>query len=284
LGGPDAIATVVNARGQVGGFSFTSDVNPVTGVPTQHPFLWQGGEMQDLGTIGGSLLCSVNDINNRGEIIGSMSTAGDQEIHPFLWDGRTLLDLGTLGGDFGFANEINALGEVVGVATNLNNQAQFAFLWNNGTMTNLGVVEGDVCSAAMAINSKGQIVGISDDCAGNNANAFLWERGSIINLNAFVPPDSAVQLTVGLSINERGQIAAQGVLANGDIHAFVLIPCGKGTEGCRDAAESATPVARNNSMHHSNSSAMAPRVTVGTAWRARLAQRYHLPGMGTPKD
>ena len=47
----------------------------------------------------------------------------------------------------------------------------------------------------------------------------------MIDLNTLVPPDSGVQLTFEASlINERGEIAAQGVLADGDTHAFVLIP------------------------------------------------------------
>jgi len=146
-----------------------------------------------------------------------------------------------------------------------------------------GAMKADACSGAMAINSKEQIVGESDDCTGNNAHASLWEKSSIIDLNSFVPLGSGVQLTVGLSINERGEIAAQGVLSNGDIHAFVLIPCGEGTEGCRDAAESTTVV---TPAHASNGGTMLPqfRPTPSAAWRSRLAHRYHIPGVEAPKE
>jgi probable HAF family extracellular repeat protein len=289
LGGPDAIADIVNARGQVAGYSFTdSVVNPATGIPTEHPFLWEKGKMRDLGTIGGTVVAAVNDINNQGQIVGDMTVAGDQSVHPFLWNGRSLQDLGTLGGDFGFANAVNERSEVVGVATNQNNQAALAFLWKNGAMTNLGVVGEDVCSTAMAINSKEQIVGGSDDCAGGNANAFLWERNSIIGLNSFIPSGSGVRLTVGLAINERGEIAAQGVLSNGDIHAFVLIPCEKGIDGCRDAAENTTTANQNKRAPTFNNSTM-PQLAhrpneVMAAWRARLVRRYHIPGLGAPTD
>jgi probable HAF family extracellular repeat protein len=73
-----------------------------------------------------------------------------------------------------------------------------------------------------------QVVGASAaDCAGNNASAFLWENGSSVDLNTLVISNpSGAQLTIALSINERGEIAAQGVLPNGDVHAFLLVPSG----------------------------------------------------------
>jgi probable HAF family extracellular repeat protein len=247
LGGPDAIAEFINERGQVAGHSFTNSTpNPVidacggftTEVPTDHPFIWDGGQMTDLGTLGGT--CGFpNHMNGRGQVVGLSDLAGDSTEHPFLWTkGEGMKDLGTLGGDFGSANWLNDAGEVVGFAATQDDQAFFAFLWIDGKMTNLGIVAGDPCSVAYAINSQGQIVGSSGDCSGNGLHAFLWEDGSITDLNAFVSTASGVQLTDALSINESGEIAAQGVLANGDVHAFVLIPCemdNSDSEGCRDA-------------------------------------------------
>ena len=102
-------------------------------------------------------------------------------------------------------------------------------------MTDLGVFAGDQCSVAYVINSGGQTVGTSDDCSGNNAHALLWENGSMSDLNTLIPAGSGVQLTVGLGINEQGQIAAQGLLPNGDIHAFLLTPCDEKHPGeCED--------------------------------------------------
>src|SRR5215831_12355069 len=89
-----------------------------------------------------------------------------------------------------------------------------AFLSRKGVMDDLGVLEGDLCSVAYAINSKQQIVGHSDDCNGGNSHAFLWQNGVLLDLNSFLPPDSGVVLTIALSINESGQIAALGLLPN----------------------------------------------------------------------
>ena len=277
LGGPDALAELVNDRGQVAGWSLTnSTVNPTTGIPTQHLFLWENGRMKDLGTLGGTAVYLINSLNERGQIVGGMNVTGDQSFHPFFWDGYSLRDLGTLGGDFGSSDWVSETGQVVGWATTAGNQALHAFLWNRGVMTDLGVLEGDLCSIAYNINSGGQTIGTSDDCSGNNAHAILWENGSISDLNTLIPAGSGVQLTVGLGINEQGQIAAQGVLPNGDIHAFLLTPCDEnhsGVEGCDydlvdvpEAVGQNSPVVRNASGHALQQSLM------------RLMNRYHFPG------
>src|SRR5262249_49234499 len=113
--------------------------------------------------------------------------------------------------------------------------AAHAFLWNHGRMVDLGVIAGDQCSIAYVINAREQVVGGSDDCFGNNPRAFIWENSSIADLNRLIPAGSGVQLTVAVGLNEAGEIAAQGVTSNGDLHAFLLIPCDEnhpGLEGC----------------------------------------------------
>ena len=104
-------------------------------------------------------------------------------------------------------------------------------------ITDLGTVGGDTCSTAQSVNSGGQIVGGSFDCgAPEFAHAFLWENGGpVVDLNTLMAPGSGLTLVFAASINDRGEIAGDGLLSNGDNHAFLLIPCDEhhpGVEGC----------------------------------------------------
>jgi len=240
LGGTDSCAVLINQRGQVAGYSFTD----TSSNPPVHPFLWHHGTMRDLGTLGGTFA-----LNNRGEVAGPSFLAGDSVCHPFLWRRGELSDLGTLGGDTGIAESLNDAGDVVGEADLpgasgpcFGPQAHHAFRWRRGVMTDLGTQDGDPCSLALSINSLGQIVGASTDCS-NFLHAFLWEKGGpMIDLNSFVPASSNLTLIAATLINDRGEIAAQGFLSNGDTHAILLIPCDEeqgDRDGCEDESASA---------------------------------------------
>jgi len=210
-------------------------VNPGTRSPTLHPFLWDGDEMKDLGTLGGTL-AFANAINNRGQIAGASTLADDSAFHAFLWNKGKLIDFGTLGGDFVESIGLNEAGEVVGRADLPASLTYHAFLAKNGVMTDLGTQDGDPCSDAISINEKNQIVGYSEDCSGNFGHAFLWESGHMTDLNAFVPGSSNLTLTVATFINDRGEIAAEGMLPSGEQRAVLLVPCNgeeSDASGCR---------------------------------------------------
>ena len=240
LGGPDALAQVMNERGQIAGFSYTnSTANSTTGIPTQDPFLWQGGAMIDLGTLGGTRGLA-NWLNGRGQVVGQSNLAGDNTSHPFFWDKKTgLKDLGNFGGNGnnGAANWINDEGDVVGWADLPGSQAYHAFLWKHGVMTDLGTPIGDECSIAYAINSKRQVVGESWSPCNGNGNTWLWENdGRPMSLDTLILPGSGVLMYDAWYINDRGEIPGSGVLlSTGDLHAVLLIPCDEehpDVEGC----------------------------------------------------
>jgi probable HAF family extracellular repeat protein len=270
LGGPDAFAVFVNDIGQVAGISLIDETDPFS-----HAFLWQNGKMHDIGTLSGGNFSQPNYLNNRGQVVGSSTLAGDAITHPYLWDHGKLTDLGTFGGTFGEATWINDAGEVVGQANHAGDVIHTTFLWKDGVMKDLGVVKGDKCSGAYSINSKGQIVGSSGDC-GLSIHGFLWEDGHMIDLNSLIAP--GVQLRFGININDRGEIAAVGKVPNSSDpdfynlydHAFLMIPCDENhrdTQGCKDDAESTAPQT-SPAGHHATSRTLP-------LFRTRESYRHH---------
>jgi probable HAF family extracellular repeat protein len=286
LGGPDSWAAFVNERGQIAGWSYTdSTPNATTGVPTQHPFLWENGKMQDLNTLGGTFAVvgslaggGGGAVNNRGQVVGTSNLAGDQTYHPFLWDRGVLTDLATLGGDNGEAYWINDAGQIVGRTDTSGNASHHAVLWDRGTMTDLGVAAGFPCSTAIDINERGQVIIDTGICNVGGGPGLLWENGGpSVDLNTLLLPGSG--LTVGdvNYINDRGEIAATGMLPNGDLHAVLLVPCDyahRGMDGCDyDMVEASAAVSQAGPAVGNASSRGLPRSAVRGTSRYRLTGR-----------
>src|SRR5579885_2041648 len=116
FGGNWSVANAVNDRGQVVGVatnaipdSFPATLNafgffdfpyPDWGATQNRAFLWQHGQLQDLGTLGGAYAQAVA-INAGGQVAGLSTTTaitnpttGLPTVHPFVWDQGTMRDLG----------------------------------------------------------------------------------------------------------------------------------------------------------------------------------------------
>jgi probable HAF family extracellular repeat protein len=290
--GTDAFAYYINERGQVAGTSFTNTtINPVTGTPTQDPFLWENGTLTDLGTLGGTS-GQPNALNNKGQVVGDSNLAGDLITDAFLWEGGKLKDLGTLPGGIGSsAIWINDTGQIVGGSFTPNPSSPFhAVLWNNNAITDLGTVAGDMCSGALGVNSKGQITGFSSvDCM-VNTHAFLWEDGQLIDLNMFNHPGSGLdQLLLAYNINDSGEIAGLGVppgVEPADVftlgHTFVLIPCDEshpGVEGCDYSMIEASTVASGSTASVKPAQRGTSNHMPRTALSRRRSNRFHFPAI-----
>jgi probable HAF family extracellular repeat protein len=159
-------------------------------------------------------------------VVGGSNLAGDLVTKPILWSkSEGMKDLGTLGGTFGHPDWINDEGEVVGLSYLPGDQVGHAFLWRRGVMIDLGTLGSDPDSEAQSINSHGQIVG-GDGGPSGDLHGWLWEHGGpIVDLNRLILPGSGLTVLGGNIINDRGEIAAAGMLPNGDTHAILLIPC-----------------------------------------------------------
>jgi probable HAF family extracellular repeat protein len=272
LGGPDADAVFINERGQVAGFSYTNSIpNASTGFPTVDPFIWENGKMTDLGTLGGTVGFPTG-LNSRGQVIGQSSDAEDPgacapsvsdlaNCFPFLWDGEKLINMYTnsVGGSFVTASAINDAGEVAGAAAFPNHPFDAA-IWRNGVVTDLGVVPGDCFSLALVINSKGQVAGGSFPCDFSAEHAFLWDKGTILDLTALISPKSTAQMVEPNAINDRGEIASDGLPAGctdftSCSQAYVLISCddADSSDGeCGDQALREEPIQNNVTLPHQN--------------------------------
>jgi probable HAF family extracellular repeat protein len=296
LGGPDSFPSAggINQRsGLVAGGSYTNSTpNPVTGIPTQDPFLWRNGQMLDLGTLGGANGFAAV-ANSQGQVVGQSNLAGDLTYHPFLWDKKKgLIDLGTFGGSNGLATWINDAGEVAGEADFPGDATHDAFLWRRGALLDLGNL--GVTSYGYAINSNTQVVGASRiDATPGNARAFLWENGGpMVDLNTLIPSNSSLLLAYAVNINDQGEIAGLGVPAGcqpADYllcgHAYVLIPDGD----CDDDCEGRIAATRNNAAPAQDAAAMKQGseslISPIERFRSTMRQRYHLPGQpSAPRD
>ena len=284
-----AQAFAVNERGQVAGISSTNTtLNGTTGAPTIRPFVWERGRMINLGTLGGTLSAVDGPalvMNNRGQVAGTSTLAGDATYHPYFWNHGVMTDVGTLGGDTGFVTWINDAGAIVGTADlpgPSGSQSHHAFLWRNGVMTDLGTL--GATSHAEGINSAGQIVGRSKPTPDSPVqHAFIWENGGpMVDLNTLIAGDSPLLLEEGGNINDRGEIAGRGVPPGCDDvdacgHAFLLIPC-TSDASCESSGNVTTATSQQPSLTRPRSTAsLRTPSQIQNEWQTHLARRRMAP-------
>ena len=197
-------------------------------------------------------------LNERGQVLGTMNLTGDKTWRSFLWDRGVVTDLGTLGGIITTAQWLNEAGHIVGksdvkaicraCAPGNRKQLHHPFLWRDGRMRDLGLLYADTAGTAYSVNARDQVVGVTVECTGVNSDdscqgaayhAFLWERGVMVDLQTLLLPGSDITLSTSngrgaYNINDRGEIAGEGVLPNGDSRAVLLIPCDGDHVGIRD--------------------------------------------------
>jgi probable HAF family extracellular repeat protein len=229
-GGNNSYASAANSRGVVFGVSENGLPDPIYGVRAFVATIWNDGEIQDLGTLGGGLSFPGFSINERGQAVGAASNTdpdpdgfatavvfGPGAIlpgvhwHAALWQNGAIQDLGTLGdGLDSSALFVNEHGQVAGIAyTNSVPNPETGiptvdpFFWENGQMIDIGTLGGTLSSlgseGAGGFNNKGQVAGTSNLAGDQSEHAFIWERGLLLDLG-----------TLGGTVSDTGSINDSG--------------------------------------------------------------------------
>jgi probable HAF family extracellular repeat protein len=168
LAGPEASVhgMDLNDRGQAAGQGQTAD-------GAVHAFLWSGGEMTDLGTLGGrhsqtfvTPFDGARVLNERGHVVGYSDTA-DGRSAAFLWRDGRMIELASPHHDNSWPAAINDRDQVVGNSAYVMTR-QMAWLWQDGQLVDLGALIGDGHAIVRDINNRGQIVGTYD------GRAVMW--------------------------------------------------------------------------------------------------------------
>jgi probable HAF family extracellular repeat protein len=155
----------VNQAGQVVGWMGTSISSDA------HAFIWEQGQVTDLGPIPGGFTSEARAINGLQEVVGvgriTDPGSGKLAVRAFFWAQGTMMNLGTLPGQLlSAARDLNDAGLVVGTAWE-GGLGQTGFVWYDGDMVDLNTLippEGGVSvKIPYGINNAGQIA-----CYGND--------------------------------------------------------------------------------------------------------------------
>lgn len=151
------------------GRPFLEDAEPMTDTSLRYT-------VTDLGVLPGFEASRATALNERGQVIGSLSHEEmDTDPSGFIWADGVLRDLGKV-----WLKDINNKGQCVG-ARHPKNTAFYATLYMAGRFQEL-LKNTSATSMACGINDSGQVIGFSQltdwkSPASTKRGCFLWENG-----------------------------------------------------------------------------------------------------------
>jgi probable HAF family extracellular repeat protein len=212
-------------------------------------FVWEGGRMTALPTLGGDNGFATS-ANNQRQVVGWAETTipdttctdpSQPGFRAVLWNlsRKETVALPPYANDSaGAATAISDRGQVVGISGDCDQSvgrrtARHAVLWENGTVKNLGNVGADTWNTPTAITRQGDIVVGFGNAPGADPDApafraWLWtERDDIAcvklpgtdicDLGTLDPGGTAE----AWGVNERGQVVGTSCSPSGDCRAFL---------------------------------------------------------------
>ena len=202
LGGGLAAPYGINDHGDIVGAS------TVAGEGRWHPFLYQKGNMVDLGVFGGTDAFALA-INNKRQVALDLQDESGHRLA--IYDHGQLKIVGTLG-NWTPKLAINEAGHVVGETEG------HAFYYDGHSMINL---TGELFSTSKSINNRDELVGTWSNPW--PSGGFLYRAGQRIDLSELLPPGSGWTILTAEHINDSGQIVGLGMFG-GVSKFYVMTP------------------------------------------------------------
>jgi len=192
-----------------------NNLGHVVGTEANVGYVWKGGKLKMLGTLGGSRSTPA-DINDKGVIVGSSTLPGDTVVHAFVYRNGQMTDLNWPWA-MSYATGVNERGHIVGWSGDTA-YTSHAILDNGTTITDLGRH-----TSAQGINNLDQVVGTRT--VDGESHAFIYTHGRVYDLNTRLDAtsDPGWKLRVAYDINDAGVIVGWGIL-NGSYQPVVLTP------------------------------------------------------------
>lgn len=204
FGGDRSFAYGINNLGQIVGGADLPEGHP----HGAHAFLWENGEMRDLGSPG--RISVANAVNERTQVVGWFLPEDSNSTASFFWENDQFTVLPRLSGNHPvIAEAINDDGVVAGVG--VISITMHAVTWFNGKITDIHDDSAALSSYGLAINNLGVVGGNMYSRARGRTVGFITENGRMIDLNDHLPPRRRWDITWVNDLNDFGQIAGRDV-------------------------------------------------------------------------